>query len=241
MLTDLGTLPGGTSSCGAGVNTRGVVVGLSTDGSLDPLTGFPAIHAVRWRDGKIQDLGTLGGNESYASFINDRGQITGAALNAIPDSFTTQLFIGATQVHAFLWDNESMHDLGTLGGANSIGWYINQRGEIAGQSFKDDIPNETTGIPTIGSFLWRNGKMLDLGSLGGTWGTPNALNNVGQVVGTSDLEGDEIFHPFLWERGSITDLGTLGGSGVPGSICASGGETNWKVPGRPFGSMRGVR
>ena len=43
-LHELGVLPGGTSSCGAGINSSGTVAGFSTDGYLDPLTGYPEIH-----------------------------------------------------------------------------------------------------------------------------------------------------------------------------------------------------
>jgi len=53
--------------------------------------------------------------------------------------------------------------------------------------------------------------MLDLGTLGGTFGIANWLNNRGQVVGQSNLVGDLTWHPFLWERGELKDLGTLGG------------------------------
>ena len=56
-----------------------------------------------------------------------------------------------------------------------------------------------------------NGTMLDLGSLGGTSGLVAGLNDRGQVIGQSNLAGDQTHHPFLWERGHLTDLGTLGG------------------------------
>ena len=212
LLKDLGVLPGGTSSCGQAINANGVVAGFSTNGDLDPLTGFPEIDAVRWRNGKILDLGTLGGNGGVAYFLNDSGQITGGALNSVPDSFAGVFFPGATQVHAFLWQKGAMEDIGTLGGADSMAYYINQRGDIAGQSFTNDIPNETTGFPTVDPFFWSNGRMQDLGTLGGTNGSTNALNNRGQVAGTSNLPGDQSFHPFLWDRGMLRDLGTFGGS-----------------------------
>ena len=54
--------------------------------------------------------------------------------------------------------------------------------------------------------------MLDLGTLGGVYGAPAALNNRGQVAGNSDLAGDMTEHAFLWDRESgMKDLGTLGG------------------------------
>jgi probable HAF family extracellular repeat protein len=215
-LTDLGALPGGDSSLAACINEPGEVVGVSQTGLLDPLAGIPETVAVLWdRNGDIINLGNLGGNQSFATDINNQGQVVGGAANAIPDSFAGSLFgslFAATQGRAFLWENGVMRDLGTLGGPDSVAWYVNERGQVAGESFTDSTPNDTTSIPTIHPFLWENGSMLDLGSLGGAVSGVFGLNNRGQVVGLMTLPGDEFRHPFLWERGTLTDLGTFGGN-----------------------------
>jgi probable HAF family extracellular repeat protein len=61
-------------------------------------------------------------------------------------------------------------------------------------------------------FLWQNGVMKDLGTLGGTFGNANWMNSTGEVVGQSDLAGDQASHPFLWNGHRLVDLGTLGGA-----------------------------
>jgi probable HAF family extracellular repeat protein len=53
--------------------------------------------------------------------------------------------------------------------------------------------------------------MQDLGTLGGAFGVPNGMNSRGEVVGQSDLLGDQTAHPFLWNGTKMIDLGTLGG------------------------------
>ncbi len=148
-----------------------------------------------WRNRNIVNLGTLGGTQSYAASMNNRGQIVGWAMNTIPDPYSADLEFtgyagslpGTTQVRAVLWDNHGIHDLGTLGGPSALALVVNQRGQIAGQSYTSFTPNPTTGIPTIDAFLWENGKMKDLGSLGGTITYPINLNSRGQVVGYLQL------------------------------------------------------
>jgi len=223
VLHKLGALPGFNSSFAFSVSDNGHVVGVSENG-IDPLTGFRALEAVLWgKDGSITDLGTLGGNQSNAFAVNNRGQVAGAALNTIPDPYTANFIIGSsgtTQAHAFRWTkSQGMQDLGTLGGADSAAFYINDRGQIAGFSFTDSTVNPATGLPTLHPFLWENGKMTDLGTLGGTFAGPftvesvGGLNNRGEVVGTSNLAGDVIVHPFLWTKSEgMKDLGTLGGT-----------------------------
>jgi probable HAF family extracellular repeat protein len=219
VLTDLGALPSGCFSVPNWINARGEIVGLSENGVIDPLTGIPEYDAVLWRGGKITNLGTFGGNFGQANVIDNKGQIAGFALNTAPDPFLgpNGTYFG-TQFRAFLWKNGVMLDLGTLGGTDSFAALLNQHDQIAGYSFTNSIVNPLTGVPTQHPFLWEDGAMLDLGSLGGTFGFPDALNNRGQVVGQMNIEGDLAAHPFLWDRGLLEDLGTFGGSL---------GEGNW--------------
>jgi probable HAF family extracellular repeat protein len=213
-LTDLGTLRGGSSSFPYWINAEGAIAGGSELRDIDPNSGMPEYHAVLWRDRKIHDLGTLGGTSSLAVAVNNVGQVAGFAQNAIADPVSL-LGLG-TQTRAFLWNDGTMHDLGTLGGADSFAQYVNDRGQVAGVSYTNEIPNPNTGIPQLDPFLWEDGRMKDLGNLGGTNATLGpflfGLNNRGQVVGNMMLPGDVFFHAFLWDGRKLSDLGTFSGA-----------------------------
>ena len=89
VLTDLGTLPGGNNSFAKSINSQGAVFGASENGLPDPVYGIRAFVATMWKNGEVQDLGTLGGGLSWPGVpglsINDRGQAVGAAMNTSPD------------------------------------------------------------------------------------------------------------------------------------------------------------
>ena len=110
-----------------------------------------------------------------------------------------------------------MRDLGTLGGPDAFafpGCGTQRNNLVTGFSLIDEVVNPTTGFPTVHPFLWEDGNMIDLGTLGGTTVAQDpgsCVNNRGQVAGASTLPGDSILHPFFWEHGVLTDLGTLGG------------------------------
>jgi probable HAF family extracellular repeat protein len=216
-LTDLGALPGGYNSSANSISPNGMAVGYSENGAIDPLLGVPEVDGVLWKDGEIVNLGTIeGGYESDAFAVNDRGQVAGQFLNTIPDPFSPF----GLQVRSFLWQEGVMQDLGTLGGPEAAAFFMNERGQVAGNSFTNTTPNPVTGLPTQDPFLWENGKMTDLGTLGGTFGFPNDLNNRGQVVGQSNLADDVNAHAFLWDKGVLTDLGTLAGASPPSSTAS---------------------
>ena len=231
VLTDLGSFPSGYSSFASSINGRGEIVGASQNGQIDPLTEYPEAVAAVWKNGII-NLGALGGNQSVGNAINDRGEVAGGALNATPDPFANsplpgifccspfaQTFLfapAATEVRAFRWTQaQGMQDLlGTLGGPDSSTVTINDRGQITGEFFTSFVPNSSTGVPTLDPFFWENGKMVDIGTLGGTVGFPNWMNSRGQVTGVSERAEDQPAHAFLWDqhhKPPLTDLGDLGG------------------------------
>ena len=217
ILTDLGTLSGVNWSHATSINASGWVTGGSSTVLIDPLTGGPEERAVLWKNGEVVDLGTLStGIESAALYVKDGGEVVG--FSTIDNSVDPFAFVGLgpfpSPTHAFIWRDGAMQDLGTLGGPDSFagaGCNNETIGLVAGTSFTDSNPNPNTGFPTLHPFLWENGRMRDLGSLGGTIGIAQCSNNRGQVIGFATLPGDVSAHPFLWDHGVMTDLGTFGG------------------------------
>ncbi len=164
-------------------------------------------------------LGTLGGEYSYAYAINDSGQVVG------------QSYTSDNQIRAFLWDKDNgMQNLGVLEIPGNPGqpYYscatgINNSGQIVGYSGYYDGPER--------AFLWENGQMCDLGSLGGTDSHATGINNQGQIVGYSKNSNGDI-RAFLWHNGIMQDIGTLEGR----TTYAHGINDNGQVIGESYTS-----
>ena len=196
-LQDLGAFEDGYSA-GAGLNATGAATGIF---SIDALTR----RAFRYASGAMQDLGTLGGAESFGSSINDSGYVVGKSYVA-----------GDARVHAFYAGDGPMRDLGTLGGTDSDAYGVNAAGRVVGvASLRGDLSSHAYLSAPDG------GALQDLGTLGGDFSTGEAVNDADQVVGTSFTSGGD-FHGFLWQNGAMQDLGTLGGNSRARAISSNG-------------------
>ena len=239
-LTDLGALSAHNDSGANAINARGWITGFSQTGELDPATGSPAGHAVLWADDQIIDLGTLStGIQSSGNYINNGGAVVG--ISTIDTTFDPFACTGpfCSPTHAFIWKNGVMRDLGTLGGPDSFSYFgcNNQRSDlVTGASYTNSTANAATGFPIQHAFMWENGKMTDIATLGGTYAFAQCANNQGQVIGQSTLIGDVncvpgdpintcTQHAFSWDHGTLTDLGTLGGTFSLANWINEGGET----------------
>ena len=60
---------------------------------------------------------------------------------------------------------------------------------------------------------------VDLGTVGGAFSVPHDINNLGQIVGQSQVSDSSGLHAVLWSNGSVTDLTALAG-GTGGSANA---------------------
>jgi probable HAF family extracellular repeat protein len=119
--------------------------------------------------------------------INDNGAVAGQVLS--------------TQ-RAFIWTaGDGLVDLGTLPGHDrSVGWGINNAGQVVGVSY--------TGSGSVQSaFIWENGVMTDLSTLvingaGWTFGGARSISDTGYITGTALFGGET--HAFLLTPAAAT-------------------------------------
>jgi len=137
----------------------------------------------------MSDVGTFGGAYGAAYNLNDAGTVVGEA------------GLANGEVHAFVYANGSMTDCGTLGGTYSGAYYVNQIRPGVGLS-------TTPGDLTYHGFVFSEGTLTDLGTLGWRQYLSRCINNLGQIVGQSELSGGAA-HAFVWQKGAMMDLNSL--------------------------------
>jgi len=138
----------------------------------------------------IQDLGVVGTNPNQPGqpfVISNSGWMSGGA------------DVGAA-LHAVLWHGGEMIDIGNPGlGGNSMAFGVNERGHAVGEAEDTGTDLSTTedfcGFQAMGysssptpcvPFIWREGRMLPLKTLGGVNGIANQINNYGVIAGYAE-------------------------------------------------------
>jgi probable HAF family extracellular repeat protein len=196
---------------------------------------LPQQEAGQAQSYTVIDLGTLGGTFSFGGGVNEEGWVNGEST-----------LEGDQIQHAFLWRNEAMVDLRTLGGPNSAsGYTLNDAGVVAGASetstlnplgyqfcdfdgFTDFPPHDC--LP----FAWKNGAMTQLPLLQdqygatGNNGVAQQPNDRGEIVGVSENTSLDPTcsspilqqRAVLWRNGAIHELPLLSGdlNGVPTGV-----------------------
>jgi probable HAF family extracellular repeat protein len=244
-LIDMGTFGGPASfindgqsfiNGARGVNERGVTWGgsatstpaLATSnpfvcGSIDRPVPF-IIHAFRWKNGTVMDLGALPGNSncSIPFSVNAHAEAVGISENGEVDPLT-----GINQTRAVIWKDGEIKDLGSFGGNQNAALAMNNRGQIVGSSLNtvpdpfsivDSILGSSNGTQTRAA-LWQHGEMKDLGTQGGDDAVAGMINERGQIAGisyttttTNPATDLPTLDPFFWENGIMMDIGSLGGA-----------------------------
>jgi len=199
-----------------GINNLGQIVGSSQDENFTS-------HAVLWqnKDTAPIDLGVVGDSNGVNDLSHVVGNIFGSAVHGFlwrSGSFiqlsalsgqvvsearainNTGLIAGKSNIFPVVWE----YDPGNPGRAPRIqqlpipaGFFsatttaVNDSGDVVGYA----------GSPNIDSHavLWRNGIAIDLGVWpGGHYSVANGINDLGQIVGTGTVSGNNLDHALMW-------------------------------------------
>ena len=184
-ITDLGAL-GSRGSIALTMNDRGDIGGYSAWFN-DP--GLFYFHAFVWQNGTMVDIGQQLGDPpgftfSQVSAINNRGTMVVVSSHE-----------GVMLYRDGLWSR-----IGFLGGVADINKYDHFVGTHAVQ------------FPNSQGYVYRDGTLQDIPTLGGSNSSANAISDKGVIVGSSLLAGDSATRGYIFKDNQLTMLGTLGGA-----------------------------
>lgn len=204
QFTDLGVLervPYRQSSYGyataTSINNAGQIVGISDVSvtTTDSRGGKGPVQAFIYQNGKMSNLGLSSSiySSTTASSINDKGNVAG--YRGEVDSY------GHDGREGLLAVNGTLTRLPVY---PSAAFAINEKDQVTG-SIAVEVGAWSNRDE---AFLYDHGQMTALGTLGGTHSEGFALNDRGQVTGTSSTASQQDWdgHAFLYSDGVMTDL-----------------------------------
>jgi len=190
-IAEIDTL-GGTENFAYAINNKGDVVGQSRTAGDTSTGSFLLRHdtIISLSPLNSGDVQTVGPTD-----INDHGFITsGVMLNS---GYTPAIYDSR---------RGQITTLGSLGGVTSFGFSgvataINDLGQAAGYSYLDAV--------NFHAFIYSNGVMTDIGSLGG-YSAALDINKRGHVVGYSSDSVSGVAHAFVYRDGVMTEINPFG-------------------------------
>jgi probable HAF family extracellular repeat protein len=225
--TELGFLPGSTSTEALGLNDLGDVIGDANDANGND-QGFI------WRNGTLQAIVAPGAAYTYPYAINNAGEVVGTSYDAnglmrgfvwnngvftmidVPNSNGTSVedINASGQVlgyyydenwneQGFLWQNGAITYISVPGAMSVSARFFNDAGQVAGEYRGSNF--------WFYGFFWENGVATTI-TLGGFRTTVYGMNAAGQVIGSSALPGTSLERAFVWQNGQITQLISLPGA-----------------------------
>lgn len=191
-MLDIGQLLGTDHSVATAVDADGDCTVDGQFGNENVSYLIPGCNGTR----VLINIGSLGGVQTFTTAINAARQVTG--MSATPA-------VAARQgMHAFLYSQGSMHDLGVLPGDNeSQGLGLNDLGHVVGESGSDS--NHGRG------FFHDGQAMRAIGTFGGTSSLAFGVNHDDVVVGMA-ADALNRFHAFIVDErnhGELIDLQSL--------------------------------
>lgn len=157
-------------------------------------TQVPFHHGFLWHNGTMEDLGGAAGTEdSTVEGMNNHGLLVGNGASGF----------------AAIWQDGNWTSLGVHGDANDA----NESGLVVGSFFVG---------PQTHCFMYRDGALQDIGTLGGFDCTARSVNDSGTIVGYSYTPGSTVLHAFMCRDGAMRDLGSLGRNSFAFSVNEAG-------------------
>lgn len=234
QIVDLGTLGGGFAYA-VDINERGEVLGMSTT---------PSGHrAFLWREGEKFEVGPKDAAWSSGLDLNDAGQVVGSAPVGSADALL-----------GYRWSPDGTVETFGLGGDIVIVAAVNASGHAAGygtlangsgSAIEASAGAELPGMPTelvsaedappvaVHAFVYRDGAVIDLGTLGGAHASAVDINVKGHVVGAS-ARADGVPRAYVWADGAMGELDTPPDASAGATDINDRGEVvgSWAVEGR---------
>jgi probable HAF family extracellular repeat protein len=177
-------------------STRYQPNGLNADGYVVGTRNEKGEIAVEWDPTGAFAHVVPGAKSSFATAIHRDGTVYGAALmptgHAFPYSWIAGVLTPLPYFPGWAWTMPTA---------------VNRSQQMAGWAASAGFEPACPMDPV----LYSGGSWSSLGSLGGTCGQAEGINDSGVVVGWSFPSGSSNGHAFAWQAGVMTDLGTLGG------------------------------